>query len=451
VWKWIVIVIVVVVLVGVAAGVGFALQSSGVMDQLKQQMDPKRKPLPVRFGVAERGTVVRAINAPGQIEPRSKVEISAQVSARIIELPFDANDAVKKDDVVVRLDSRDLEALLDQARAQLRSEEAALDGARASKSNAEAELARAIKLAQSGDISATERDAAQLAYERAASALRQVEHAIESARAAIVRAEKDRDNTIILAPFDGVITKRNAEVGETVVVGTINSPGSVILEIADLATMLMKARVDEAHVAKVREGQEATVYINAFADRKFAGRVTRVGLKRQTDSNGTEYFETEVDVDQPPDVMLRSGLTANVDIAVESFAGVVRVPSQAVLDRAVDDLPSEATSGSPHVDREKKFARVVYVEKDAKAWPVAVSVGASDQTHSAITGGLEAGTRVVVGPFKALTGLQHGQLLIDEAVQQQRERDRKNGEEGTVEAKDGARGEDPAQASAKPK
>jgi HlyD family secretion protein len=414
VWKWLS--AIVVVLFVIFAGLGYVVQSSGVRAKIEQQFNPKLKPLEVKFGSLETGDVVRAVNAPGEIEPRENVEISAQVSARIVDLPFDEGDRVKKGDVVVRLDNRDLAALLDGAKAQLRSEEARLDGSRAQLANAEVELARRQKLVANGDIPQVELEAAQLEYDRALSTLRQVEQGIESARANIRRAEKDLDNTIITSPIDGIMTKRNAEVGETVVVGTLNNAGSVILEIADLDRMMVKARVDEANIGKVKEGQKAVVYINAYADLRLSGTVDRVGLKRLVDSNGTRYFETEVLIDRPKDLLLRSGLTSNVDIQVENFDDVLKVPSQAVLDRAIDDLPESITKDNPNIDAAKKFTRVVFVEKEGKAVPVPVRTGASDETHTVVLGGLEKDARVIVGPFKALAKIEKDQLIVAEGT-----------------------------------
>jgi hypothetical protein len=205
-------------------------------------------------------------------------------------------------------------------------------------------------------------------------------------------------------------------VGETVVVGTLNNAGSVILEIADLDRMMVKARVDEANIGKVREGQKAVVYINAYADLRLSGTVDRVGLKRLVDNNGTRYFETEVLIDRPKDLLLRSGLTSNVDIQVENFEAVLKVPSQAVLDRAIDDLPESITKDNPNIDPSKKFTRVVFVDKDGKAVPVPIRTGASDETHTVVLGGLEKDARVIVGPFKALAKIEKEQLIVAEGT-----------------------------------
>lgn len=402
-------------LVLTGGGVYF-LEKSGLARTLQEQLNPKLKPLEVKFGVVEKGDVVRTVNAPGEVEPERVVEISAQVSAKIIELPIEVGDVVKKGDLLVKLDSRDLAALLDAAKAQLRAEEARREGVVAELANAEAELSRRQRLIDNKDIAVTELEGARLAYDRAVSSLRQVEQNIESARANIRRAEKDLDNTVITAAIDGVITKRNAEIGETVVVGTLNNPGSVILELADLDTMQVKARVDEANIALLKRGQKATLFVNAYPDLKLTGEVDLIGLKRVTGTDGSRYFETEVKIQRPRELLLRSGLTANVDIEVESHRGVLKVPTQAVLDRSVDDLPTDVVKDNPNIDKDKKFTRVVYIDRDGKAWPVPVRTAASDQTHTIVTAGIEEGTKLVVGPFKALTKLEKDQKLAEEGT-----------------------------------
>jgi HlyD family secretion protein len=412
VWKWLIaIVVVLVVLLG---GAAWFAKSSGLVEKLEKQLNPQLKPVEVRFDAPARGKLIRTINAPGELEPKTKVEISAQVSARILELPFRENQQVKEGDLIVRLDARDLQALLDSAKAQLRSEEARLEGARASLANAEAELNRRQKLVTSGDIAKTDVETAQLQYDTALSTLRQVQHGIDIAKANITRAEKDLDNTIIKSPMNGVITKLNAEVGETVVVGTLNSPGSVILEIADLDTMRLIARVDEANIARVKDQQSATVYVNAFPDLRIPGVVETIGLKREQDTNGTRYFETKVLIERPRDLLLRSGLTANVDIEVDTYDDVLKIPSQAVLDRAVDDLPADITKDNPNIEQGKKFTRIVFIEKDGKAHAVPISIGASDNTSTIVKAGLDETARVITGPFKALTNLTHGQVIAEQ-------------------------------------
>lgn len=413
-WKWLLGIFVVLVL-GCAGG-SFWLYSSGQLKKLQEQFRPDLQATTVRVDKASKGDLIRTVSAPGLSEPKSKVSISAQVSARITALPFDEGDQVKAGDVVVRLDDRDLVANLDSARAQLDSEKARLDGAKATYKNVEQELGRRRELYSTKDVSKAELDQSEADFQRAESSLRAAEFAIEIAKANISRAEKDLDNAVIKSPIDGVLVKRNAEVGELVVVGTFNNAGTVIMEIADLSKMLLQAKVDEANVAPVKSGQKAKVYFNAYRDKAFEAIVQRVMMQRQVDRDGTAYFETELLVEIPKGDQVFWGMTGNADIEVETIRDVVKVPSQAVLDRPLDELPKNIVDASQYIDKTKKFARVVYKVIDGKAVTVPVSIGPSDLTHTIILGGLAADETIITGPFKSLTGMKEGQAVRDETT-----------------------------------
>ncbi len=412
-WKWL-IGIATAIVIGLAAGGYFISRTEGFAE-LMRSFSGGEKPVEVRLGKIEKGAVIRTVNAPGSIEPKTKVQISAQVAARVTALPFREGERVKKGDVVVRLDSRDLVAALESTQASKKAEEARLDGAKASLQRADQELARQKKLADSGDASRSSLESAESEYLRSKSQVDSSTQNIEIARANIARAKKDLENTEIVAPFDGVITKLSVEVGELVLVGTFNNAGSVIMEIADLDVMLLKARVDEANVAPVKAGQKARVYINAFRGRTFDGNVDRVGLKRIVDRDGTGYYEVEILVNKPADTLLYSGLTANTDIEVETFADVLKVPSQAVVDRKLDDLPKEFAN-SASVDKTKSFARVIFAFKDGKATPLPVSVGPSDLTHTVLLSGADEGAAIITGPFKVLVDLKDGKKVAEEGT-----------------------------------
>lgn len=426
-WKWLLgFFLVCVIICGGGAAIYATSQSS--RDWIKTELLGS-KPTMLRLESVSAGTITRTINAPGSIEPRTKVQVSAQVVARITELPFKEGQRVKKDDVIVRLDARDVAASLESAQAQLKAEQSRFAGAKASAEQAQRDLARKTELIKTGDETKAGLEESQLALQRAESARETSRYLIEVAKAQIVRASKDLENTTILAPIDGTITKRYAEVGELVVVGTLNNASSVIMELADLNTMIMKARVDEANIAPVKQGQRCKVFINAYTNREFGGSVEQVGLKRQVDRDGTGYFEVEVLVEKPADLVFGSGLTANVDVQVETLENVIRVPSQAVVDRRLDELP-EAISKSEWVDRSKAFARVVYMIEDGKAKSVAVSTGMSDLTQTVIVGGVKVGDRIITGPFKVLVTLRDGQAIKEES----KEKDKaKSGEKAKPE------------------
>jgi HlyD family secretion protein len=398
-----------IVAVVLLAAIAPIVVSSGALSGIGGKREEATK---VRVVGVERGRLVRTINAPGEIEPETRVEISAQVSARIVELPFDEGDAVKPGDVVVRLDDRDLTAALDAARSQMLAERARLIGAEAELGEARADAARQSALFETKDASQATLDTAQARLRRAESTIEQIGHAIAIAEARIRQAEKDLDSTVIRSPIAGVVTRLQAEVGELVVVGTLNSPGSVILEIADLSRMIVKARIDEANVSLVHAGQPATVYLNAFPDRAFTGTVTFVRLMRDLWRDGSGYVQADILVDADETDRLQTGLTANADIQVAMLDDVIKVPSQAVLDRRVEELPEGVRKDTSLIDATRTYATVVYVmTEEGKASVRPVRIGSSDLTHTVIEAGVEGGERVIAGPFKVL-----GELKDDQAV-----------------------------------
>lgn len=413
-WKWLLGIS--LFLVAGCVGTGYWAYSSGKLKPIIERFNPDSKATTVRLEPVTKGTLTRTVSAPGLLEPRTKVQISAQVAARIIALPIKENQLVKKDDVVVRLDATEFAALVEGARATVRIEEARLQNAQASLANAVLELGRRRELFASKDVSKAELDAAELQYAQAEASLKSAQSGIENAQANVRRAEKDLSNCVISAPFDGVITKRNAEVGELVLVGTLNNASSVILEIADLSDMLVKARVDEANIAPVKAGQKAKVFLNPFPEKAFPAVVERVSLVRQVDRDNTAYFEAELKLENPENLELREGFTANAEIAVETFQDVLLVPSQAVVDRMTEELPKDVLASNQFVDRAKKFSRAVYVFEDGKAKVRPVSIGPSDLTRTMVLGGLEDGEKVVAGPFKTLLVIKHDQKLTDEAT-----------------------------------
>lgn len=412
-----------VVLVVLVGGGGVVVLKSPLGERLMGSMEQEGGGTEVRLEEAELGDLVRTVSAPGSIEPKTLINISSQVSAKITALPFREGETVKKDDVVVRLDPEDLVARLDASKASLKSEEARLTGAEANLINARLSYERLRQLYETGDVTKSDLDAAEAQFLGAKSNKQVIEASIEMAKANIEQAQKDLDNTTITSPIDGIITVLNTEVGETAIVGTTNTPGSVIMEIADLSEMLVKAQIDETNIAPVEEGQGATVFVNAYDDREFTGKVQKVGLKRQVAADGTGVFNTEILLGLDEGDRLYSGLTASVDIQVESFYDVVRVPSQAVLDRRVEDLPEDIVKESEHVDSTKTFARVVYRMINGKAVATPVEVGPSDLTHTVILGGLEAGERVVSGPYRVLVDLKHDQRIKDKDAKPEPETD----------------------------
>lgn len=437
-----IIVIMIVVMLVVASGVGV---------WVRMKLKGGGKPTVVRIESPQRGELIEFVSAPGDIEPKTKVEISAKVSARIVALPYDEGDVVTCGDpnanppipasVLVQLDSKDLETRLTSAeagraaqvaqaeveKARIASQRANLVGLESSLKQSERDLERQKGLLATKDIAQATFDQSQAKFDELKSQYEAAKHTLQSAElnlvvlqhnlevadAGIAQAREALSNTTITSPIDGVITRLDAEVGEMVIMGTMNNPGTVIMEVADRATMLLVAQVDEADVGKLAVGQRATVHVQAFPDKEFKGVVDSIALTHRMSATATKYFRTEILLEG--DVRkLYSGLTAHVDIETVKHDDVLNVPSQAVLGRPVDDLPLEIRDKSPQVDKGKTFATVVYCYKDGKAVVTPVKTAQSNLTHTIIEAGITEQDKIVVGPYKVLESIKHDQLIQDE-------------------------------------
>jgi HlyD family secretion protein len=267
-----------------------------------------------------------------------------------------------------------------------------------------------------------------------------LKHNLEVADAGIEQARDALSHTIITSPIDGVITRLDAEVGEMVIMGTMNNPGTVIMEVADLSTMLLVAQVDEADVGKLALGQKATVHVQAFPDEEFQGVIDSIALTHRISATATKYFRTEILL-QGDVKKLYSGLTAHVDIETIKHENVLNLPSQAVLGAEVDSLPLEIRDNSPEVDKAKTYVPVVYRYIDGKAVVTPVQIGQSNLTNTIIKSGVTEKDKVVVGPYKVLESIKHDMLIQDEREAQAKTKDTKAAttEEDANDANDSSR------------
>jgi HlyD family secretion protein len=446
-----IIIIVIVVILVVISGAGMAIWA---------KFKGSGKPTIVRIESPQRGELIEFVSAPGEIEPKTKVEISAKLAARIVELPYEEGDIVTCGDenanppvpasVLLRLDSKDLESRLTSAeasrdaqvahieveKARIRGQRSSLEGLGASLEQARRDLDRQRGLLETKDIAQATFDQAQAKYdelkaqnEAAKHTLKSAElnlvvlqHNLEVADAGIAQAQETLSYTTITSPIDGTIIRINAEVGELVMTGTMNNPGTVIMEIGDLSQMLLVAQVDEADVGKIEDRQKATIKVQAFPDEEFEGVIDTIALTHRISLTGTKYFRTEILL-QGNVEKLYSGLTAHVDIETIKHENMLNLPSQAVLGAAIDDLPLEIRENSPEVDTAKTYAAVVYRYIDGKAVVTPVKTGQSNLTHTIIESGITEQDKIVVGPYKVLESIKHDQIIQDEREAQAKRKD----------------------------
>jgi HlyD family secretion protein len=379
----------------------------------------------VRMTEVKNGVLVESVSAPGVVEPKSKVDVSAEVSARIMELPAREGARVKKGDVLVRMDGRDLQAALagaearrDGDRFRLEAERSRIQGAKQNQENVRAILARTQALHDTGDVSRQQLDDAiarardvESQVQAAEKTIAQLERSLAASEATIEQSREAVRRTVIVSPIDGLVTYLKAEVGELAVVGIMNSPGTLIMTVADLGAMHLNAKVAETDIARVAVGQDAKIYVNAYKDDPFDGKVSEIALQRTVEKDGTGSFKVLVNLDLKGRQIF-SGLTGNVDIDIARQEGLM-VPSQAVVERPVNDLP-ESVKSSPLVQKNRRVTTVVFRVIDGKAVVTPVVTGASNLTDTLIKEGLTAGDTIITGPYRSLEKIKDGEAVEKE-------------------------------------
>lgn len=351
-------------------------------------------------------TIQAVVTAPGQIDPKVKVNISAHIVGKIEKLYFEEGDTVRRGQKLVELEKPLYIAQRDRLSAELASRRVEVQRSRAALNTARAQYERAQSLNQQGIQAQELFDQARLAYENARAAVAAAEQGVNQAEAGLRSAAEDLSRTTIVSPLDGKVVQLNAREGEVVVTGTMNNPGSVIAVIADLSQILVEAEVGETEVVSVSLQQPATIKVDAIPDREYHGRVVEIGSSaavRQGAGAGIRYFKVKVaiaDVDE----RLRPGMTSQVSIVTNSAPNAVAVPIQSVVER----VPG-ASSDEDDDDKPKK--KYVFLAADGKAKQVEVQTGISDATHVVITSGVKVGDRVITGPFRTLKKLKDGAAI----------------------------------------
>lgn len=284
-----------------------------------QKAHPPAEVPKYRTAAVDRGAIAQAVLATGTVQPVNTVNVGTQVSGTVLERNADFNDRVKKGQVLLRLDPATLQARLRQAQAQLASAQATLALARST-------VERNERLVGQGFISALALDQSQRELAAALAG-------VEVARAQVDAAQTDANNSVIRSPVDGVVIKRNIEVGQTVA-ASYQTPD--LYQIAqDLQQMRIHTNVSEADVGLIRPGQLARFSVDAYPEREFEGTVEQFRLN-STSTQGVVTYPIVVAVDNR-DERLKPGMTAQVRIVVGSKTDVLRIPTAALRFRPDED------------------------------------------------------------------------------------------------------------------
>ncbi|MGA7613724.1 MAG: efflux RND transporter periplasmic adaptor subunit [Thermoanaerobaculia bacterium] len=359
-----------------------------------------------------RRNIESIVSAPGAIDPRVKVNISAHVIGKIEKLYFEEGDTVKKGQKLVELEKVAYQAAVERSRAELASRRIELHRARVSEANAELQFKRAQQLQTEGIQAQQLYEDAQMQLANAKAALMSADEGVRQAQATLEQTLDDLSRTTILAPMSGKIVQLNAHEGEVVITGTMNNPGSVIAVLADLSEILAVAEVGETEVVRVHENQTARIHVDAIPDKEYQGHVVEIGSSAQTKtaSSGLRYFNVKVAIDNADD-RLRPGMTAQVDIVTDTATSALSVPVQSVVER----VPGQKGANKPKdVSDETPKKKYVFVLDGEKVHQKEVTTGISNDRYVVITSGLTGKEKVVTGPFRTLKKIEDGAHVTPE-------------------------------------
>ena len=379
---------------------------------------------------ASRGSIVQTITAPGKIESEDEVEIASQIIGRVIAVNVKEGDSVKKDMILVELDPTDADARVQSAESRIKKLEAGIEQTMSDREKAARDARQFGNLVGRGFSAPTELADARTALAKSEASRKMSLNELDESRAMLKTFSEEQRRTKIRAPIDGVVSGLNVDVGEIVIAGTTNLPGSVLMKVSNMNKMRVRADVDETDVLLVRKGQQTSIYLQADQLHPVSGSIDAVAPQGKAKKEEVVSFETLVAIDHqaslasPVDApRLRPGMTATVEVEVRRADDAISVPAQAVVHRRRKDLPDSPavrewadrnarSPGEKSREAELRYIKLVFVAEGSVARARPVETGLSDEKRVEILSGLKNEDRVVVGPFRALDELKDGDPII---------------------------------------
>lgn len=356
-----------------------------------------------------KGDLTVTVTATGTVQPTNQVTISSELSGTVHSVFADYNDAVKKGEVLAKLDTDTLTANLALSQATLNARKADVAQAQATVDETALALKRAADLVARNVSSQSTLDSAKADSERAQAALASAAANEKIAEANVSIAETNLAKAAITSPIDGVVLSRDVEPGQ-IVAASLQAPTLFTLA-EDLKAMQLEVGIDEADMGKVKQGDTASFTVEAFPGRQFPATIEQVRYSPET-VEGVVTYTAVLSVDNS-DLLLRPGMTATADITVETVKDAVQVPNAAL--RWSPPVQATRSSGRgagllgllmPHPQRgggqppaaiQNGSKAKVWVLRNGEPVAVPVEVGASDGVHTVVTGKLSAGDKVIIG------------------------------------------------------
>jgi HlyD family secretion protein len=397
------------------------------------------------------------VSASGKIEPKKTVNISAQSMGRVTRLEVNEGDRVKAGQFLLQIDPVTAESAvrrdeagvaaartgLEQAEINVKTAQANLELARQNSKRQQELWSAGLTTREMFEKTQNELEVRETELNARQQDVRTRQEQLRQQMAGLTSTQHNLRQSRFEAPFDGIVTRRNVEVGDTAVVGTMNNPGTVLLTVADMSVIEAEVEVDETDIPLVQMGQSAKVTIDAISGKTFNGRVTEIGnspIQATGAQTGGQRTATNFKVvitleEQIPEV--RPGFTCTAEITTATRNAAVAVPIQALTVRELiyDDKgnvvrtprpPKPRFSFGPQVEpavsastntellpgQRREEVEGVFVIRDGKAEFISVELGIAGERYFEVTGGLNEGDRVITGPFDSVRNLFDGDLVL---------------------------------------
>jgi HlyD family secretion protein len=451
----------------VAIGAGAIVLLAGLIGLTVYQSH--KNVVTVQTGKVLRQDLASVVSASGEIKPKVYANIGANAFGKITRLYVKEGDRVKQGQVLAQLENVQSSADLEGARASLEASQTDSQAAEAGLNTSLADLTRAKSdvekarldwtrtqsLYKDALIAKSDYDSQKATWQTAEAGLIQAEAKVAQARAqkesadrhinqnraSLTHASDVLQKTTYKAPYDGIITNVPVREGETVVMGIQNSPGSVLMTIANLSVITAEIQVDETDIVSVQMGQPADVSIDAIPKQTFKAIVTEIGdnaivrstgvstSQQTTASQEAKDFKVVVTLQDPPP-NIRPGLSATAKIITATRSNALVIPIQALTLRRRMDLKPQSESqavqaSAPMNDaskEDKEEIQGVFALRNRKAEFVPVDTGVAGATNIEVLKGLKEGDEIITGSYKVLRTLRPGaSVKIDNSAPKKEE------------------------------
>ena len=383
----------------------------------------RNKATEVRIEAVEKRDLVASVTASGQVQPHNKVDLSADITGRVVRLAVKEGDVVTRGQFLLEIDPSQYRAAAERAAAAVASSRSQSATARPSLLQARRNYNRMLELKRANPTLVSDEQVEQLKtqVEISQAQLESADNGIAQAQASLRDAQSLLSKTTIVAPMSGKVTRLNVREGETAIMGTLNKDAATLLTISDMSLLETKVKVDETDVSRIQIGDSTVIQIDAFPDTTFVGRVSEISNSSIKSGLGGGASPADQAIDYEVTIQLintpaatRPDFSATAKIITDTRNSVLSIPIIALTVREDSAAKSDtagitlAKAGPVKQVGKRDIEGVFVVGADNKVTFRAVKVGIAGEKYFEVISGLKDGDRIVGGTYQAIRDLKDG-------------------------------------------